>query len=270
MIDDLRVQEVRRRDGRSGYTIVGSDGIVHEAADGLLRLLEVGTAKTYAYLLVDHLRWLRQEGLSPETVAFRDVCRYMGAVGAEFAGPFGSPWRVNKKPYRQSTLDTAAAALKRFYLFQASTLGINKDLGAVLSGSRLPTKADRQRAFLGHVLQEMPANPLRPKRRVKRHPKMTPDGARQALVEEFDTARDRMVVTWLADGGFRIGELTSLHLVDLHLREDALCRECRAAHIHICHREGNPNGSRVKTKHDWFFEDGASAAGPSAERARRW
>ncbi|MEU7892625.1 hypothetical protein AB0B45_07130 [Nonomuraea sp. NPDC049152] len=179
----------------SGYTIVGPDGFIHEAADGLLRSLEVGTARTYAYLLVDHLRWLGQEELASETASFRDVCRYMGAVGAEFAGPFGSPWRVGKKPYRQSTLDTATAALKRFYLFQAATLGINKELGEVLSGSRLPTKADRQRAFLGHVLREMPANPLRPKRRVKRHPKMTPEGARQALLEELGTARDRMVVT---------------------------------------------------------------------------
>ncbi len=90
---------------------------------------------------------------------------------------------------------------------------------------------------------------------------MTPAGARQVLVEEFETARDKMVVTWLGDGGFRIGELTSLHLVDLHLRENAACGECRAAHVHICHREGNANGSRVKTKRDWFTEDGIVRGG---------
>lgn len=261
IINDLRVQELRRQDGRFGYTIVEPDGSVSALADGYLRGLDAGTARTYAYLLVDHLRWLAQEGLSPETASFRDACRYMGAVGAEYAGPFGSPWREGKKPYRQSTLDTAAAALKGFYLFQASFLGINKALGSELDGSRLPTRADRQRAFLGHVLREMPANPLRSKRRVRRHPKMTPEGARQALMEELETARDKMVVTWLADGGFRIGELTSLHLADLHLRENAACGECRAAHVHICHREGNANGSRVKTKHDWLIEDGIVRGG---------
>lgn len=261
VVNDLRVQELRRQDGRFGYTIVGPDGSLHVLADGFLRGLDAGTARTYGYLIVDHLRWLGQEGLSPETASFRDVCRYMGAVGAEYAGPFGSPWREGKKPYRQSTLDTAAAALKGFYLFQASSLGINKALGNELDGSRLPTRADRQRAFLGHVLREMPANPLRSKRRIRRHPKMTPAGARQALVEEFETARDKMVVTWLGDGGFRIGELTSLHLADLHLRENAACGECQAAHVHICHREGNANGSRVKTKRDWFTEDGIVRGG---------
>ncbi|HYS30034.1 MAG TPA: tyrosine-type recombinase/integrase [Candidatus Limnocylindria bacterium] len=58
-----------------------------------------------------------------------------------------------------------------------------------------------------------------------------------------------------------MGELTSLHLVDLHLRENAACGECRAAHVHICHREGNANGSRVKTKRDWFTEDGVVRGG---------
>jgi len=161
VVNDLRVQELRRQDGRFGYTIVGPDGSLHALADGFLRGLDAGTARTYGYLIVDHLRWLGQEGLSPETASFRDLCRYMGAVGAEYAGPFGSPWREGKKPYRQSTLDTAAAALKGFYLFQTSSLGINKALGSELDGSRLPARADRQRAFLGHVLREMPANPLR-------------------------------------------------------------------------------------------------------------
>ena len=47
---------------------------------------------------------------------------------------------------------------------------------------------------------------------------MVPDGARERLAETVGSARDRLAVTWLADGGFRIGELCGLHLVDLHLR----------------------------------------------------
>ncbi|MDX2676429.1 hypothetical protein [Streptomyces soliscabiei] len=34
-----------------------------------------------------------------------------------------------------------------------------------------------------------------------------------ALLETVNAARDRLVVTWLADGGLRIGELCGLHLV---------------------------------------------------------
>ena len=62
VVNDLRVQELRRRDGRFGYTIVGPDGSVHALADGFLRGLDAGTARTYAYLLVDHLRWLGPGG----------------------------------------------------------------------------------------------------------------------------------------------------------------------------------------------------------------
>ena len=59
------------------------------------------------------------------------------------------------------------------------------------------------------------------------------------------------MVTWLADGGFRIGELCGLHLADLHLREGAACGQCRAPHVHVCHRDGNPNRAAAKTKHPW-------------------
>jgi integrase len=108
----------------------------------------------------------------------------------------------------------------------------------------------------------MPANPLTPSRAIRRrHPKLPPEGARRRLVETRSAARDRLAVTWLADGGFRIGELCGLHLIDLHLREDAACGECRSPHVHICHRETNPNRARVKTKHPWVIEDGTVRGG---------
>lgn len=69
------------------------------------------------------------------------------------------------------------------------------------------------------------------------------------------------MVAWLADGGFRVGELCGLHLVDLHLRDNAACGECRSPHVHICHRETNPNGSRAKTKHPWRVQDGVIRGG---------
>ena len=66
---------------------------------------------------------------------------------------------------------------------------------------------------------------------------------------------------WLADGGLRIGELCGLHLVDLHLRQDAACGECRWPHVHVCHRPGNPNGAEAKTKHPWRPEGGTVTGG---------
>ncbi|MGH3122260.1 MAG: tyrosine-type recombinase/integrase, partial [Streptosporangiaceae bacterium] len=75
------------------------------------------------------------------------------------------------------------------------------------------------------------------------------------------TARDRLVITWLSDGGFRVGELCGLYLSDLHLREDAGCGECRAPHVHVCHRAGNPNRAAAKTKPDWSIEGGTVCGG---------
>ena len=254
VVGDLRVQQIQRRDGRRSWTIVWPEGAVHREADGFLREHEgSGTQRTYAYLLVDHLRWLERECLALEAVALRDLERYMGIVGAEVRMPLGEPWRVGKRPYGRSALSATAACLKGFYLRQAAA-GVNGELGRELDASRLPTRADRRRAFLGHVKTAMPANPLAPKGPHRRHPKMLPEGARERLLGVVGSARDRLVVTWLADGCLRIGELCGLHLVDLHLREDAACGECRSPHLHVCHRPGNPNGAEAKTKHSWRVE----------------
>jgi integrase len=120
---------------------------------------------------------------------------------------------------------------------------------------------DRRRSFLGHTATAMPANPLSPAGPRRRHPKMLPDGAREKLLTAVHSARDRLVVTWLADGGLRIGELCGLHLVDLHLRQDAACGQCRTPHLHVCHRPGNPNRAEAKTKHPWRIEDGTVCGG---------
>jgi integrase len=259
VVGDLRVQSLERKDGR-WHTIVGPKGLVYQEADGFLGALEPGTSRTYAYLLVDHLRWLERERLSLDAVALRDLERYMGAVGAKTRGPFGLPWREGKRPYGNSALSAAASCLKGFYLRQAA-LGVNEELGAQVDRARLPSKADRNRALLGHVTRDMPANPLVPRKVRRRHPKMAPEGTKDRVSETANTARDRMVVTWLFDGGFRIGELCGLHVADLHLRENARCGECRAAHVHICHRPGNPNRAAAKTKYEWAVEDGTVRGG---------
>ncbi|MEV2189803.1 tyrosine-type recombinase/integrase [Streptomyces phaeochromogenes] len=261
VVGDLRVQRIERKGGWRSWTIVWPEGTLHAEADRFLRVHDgSGTQKTYAYYLVDHLRWLERECLAFDTVQLRDLERYMGIVGAEVHMPLGEPWRVGKRPYGRSALSIAASCLKGFYLHQAS-LGINVDVGEKLDGTRLPSRVDRRRSFLGHVKSVMPANPLAPKGPHRRHPKMLPDGAREKLLATVNSARDRMVVTWLADGGLRIGELCGLHLVDLHLRENAACNECRSPHLHVCHRPGNPNRAEAKTKHSWQVEHGTVTGG---------
>jgi hypothetical protein len=136
VVGDLRVQQIERKDGRRSWTIVWPEGTVHTEADRFLRLHDgSGTQRTYAYLLVDHLRWLERECLTVAEVQLRDLERYMGILGAEVRMPLGEPWRVGKRPYGRSALSTAAACLKGFYLHQSS-LGSNGELGKKLDKSR--------------------------------------------------------------------------------------------------------------------------------------
>ncbi|MFJ7416677.1 hypothetical protein ACIQWZ_38675 [Streptomyces sp. NPDC098077] len=194
----MRVQQIERKDGRRSWTIVWPEGTLHMEADRFLRLHDgSGTQRTYAYLLVDHLRWLERECLAFDAVQLRDLERYMGIVGAEVRMLLGEPWRVDKRPYGRSALSTAAACLKGFYLYQSS-LGINGELGRKLDKSRLPSRVDRRRSFLGHVKSSLSTNPLAPRGPHRRHPKMLPDCAREELLETVNAARDRLVVTWLA------------------------------------------------------------------------
>lgn len=238
VIGELRVQWMVRAGGGRSYTIVWPDARVHQEADCFLRLHEgSGTQKTYSYYLVDHLRWREREGLITATMTLRHLQRYMGAIGAKIPMPYGQPWRAaSKRPYGDAALQVVAACLKGFYTHHAG-LGVNPELRAELEVQRLPTRTDRDRSMLGHVKDAMPVNPLAPRQGTRRrHPKMLPDQARSLLLKAVNTARDRMVVTWLADAGLRIGELCGLHLVDLHLRDDAACGDCKSPHLHVCYR----------------------------------
>jgi integrase len=82
---------------------------------------------------------------------------------------------------------------------------------------------------------------------------MLPDDARGRLLAAVNTARDRLVVTWLHDAGFRIGELCGLRLSDLTCGRRPTAPKPGPRHVHICHREGNPNASRAKSKHPWIW-----------------
>jgi integrase len=95
-------------------------------------------------------------------------------------------------------------------------------------------------------MTSVPSNPLSGGAPPRRHPRLLPDGTRDAMVEAVRTARDRMIVTWLSDSGMRIGELCGLWFCDLHLSRDHPCGERKSPHVHVVKRR-NPNHARAKT-----------------------
>ena len=262
VVGDLRVQQIQRSDGRRSWTIVWPEGTEHAEADRFLRRHEgSGTQRTYAYVLVDHLRWLERECLTLDTVGLRDLERYMGILGAEVRMPFGEPWRVGKRPYGPcGTVDYGV--LPEGFLPAPGRAGgqprarqePQPDSAAVAAGSPPQPSWDTRRRR---------CRPIRLPRRVRgvgiRRCCLT--ARERSCCEAVHSARDRLVVTWLGDGGLRIGELCGLHLIDLHLREDAACGQCRTPHLHVCHRPDNPNRAEAKTKHPWRVEDGTVTGG---------
>jgi len=62
------VQLVNHRDGRRSYVVLDvASSSFHARADLFLASFGEGTQRTYAYHLVDHLRWLAAGRLAEET-----------------------------------------------------------------------------------------------------------------------------------------------------------------------------------------------------------
>ena len=66
-----------------------------------------------------------------------------------------------------------------------------------------------------------------------------PDEFVEALFQPgaLTSARDVMIVTWLHDGGIRVGGLCGLRFSDLHLIQHHPCGQRAEPHIHIVGRD---------------------------------
>ena len=171
----------------------------------------------------------------------------------------GSPWL--SAPLSAAALQVRAAVLKGYYLDVTSREAINEKLKKQLTEARLPTRSLKDKQFLAHVSgHDVPANPLAPPAPPRRHPRLMPDGLATALIDTVNTARDRMIVTWLNDSGIRVGELCGLHHADLHLRANHECGEERLAHFHVIKRS-NPNRARAKRGQPARLEAGVVCGG---------
>jgi integrase len=256
---DLRVQLVKHRNGRRSYVVLDIfSGCVHSRADKFLSSFGEGTQRTYAYHLVDHLRWLAANGYREDSITVRDLLRYLALCGSQHYGPLGTPWRAT--PLGESAQAVRATCLKAYYVDLTTRENVNGELRAALSIRRLPNSKDRDRSALGHLDTSPAANPLSHGAAPRKFPRTLPDGTRQAVLDAVRTARDRMIVTWLSDSGMRIGELCGLWFCDLHLRKDHPCGERKGPHVHVVKRV-NPNRASAKTGFPAVVVDGIVSGG---------
>jgi len=72
------VQLVNHRGGQRSYLVLDvASGSVHSRADKFLSSFGEGTQRTYAYHLVDHLRWLTVNGYREDSIRIQDLVRYL-------------------------------------------------------------------------------------------------------------------------------------------------------------------------------------------------
>lgn len=114
LLHDLRVQVANHPGGQRSYVVLDvSTGVVHRRAERFLAGFGEGTQRTYAYHLVDHLRWLAVCRYREDTVGIGDLRRYMALCVTDFAGPLGTPWRAT--PLSQNAQQVRAACVKGYY-----------------------------------------------------------------------------------------------------------------------------------------------------------
>ncbi len=234
MSKPFRVQKVVHRDGRRSHWIFSAEGELHRGAVEVLKRFSESTQQTYAYGLADHLNWLHAKRLSISSVTKDDLLRYMNALTGQGNGVFGVAWR-DRPPIGASAGSNAAAIVRAFYLESSET---SEAVLQWLSGT--PIRMVRS----GRAVT---SNPLAPRQQQSR-PRFLPDEVVASLLEPavLTSARDAMIVRWLADTGIRVGGLCGLRFSDLHLVSEHPCGQRKAPHVHIIGRNDNPNHARAK------------------------
>ena len=266
---DLRVQEARHADGRRSYLVRDLvDRSIHERADRFLAPFDEGTQRTYAYHLVDHLRWLAGTGLTEDTIQFADLRRYMALRGADHNGPMGVP--LHKRPLGKSALAVAAACLKGYYLDLTTRENVNGTLRAQLTEKRLATGRDREHSALGHLMSSVARNPLAGGTPPTRHPRLLPDGARDVDDRRRPhraRSNDRDVAKRL-----RPADRRALRTLVLRSTPSQRPRLRRAKGASLPHREAAQPESRPcqDTATGGSHRAASSRAEQSDERALRW
>jgi integrase len=226
---------VRHRDGRESYWIFTPGGEVHRPALAVLTRYGTSTQQTYAYSLVDHLNWLHVNHRDPETITVDDLHRYMNGVTGRADSIYGLAWRrQDQQPLGTSAAGNVATVVKAYYRSLQASGKVRPDLIEALGSGRSRRAAE--------------SNPLAPRRGAPR-PRFLPDEVVEALFVPgvLTTARDVMIVTWLHDGGLRVGGLCGLRFCDLHLTRHHACGQRADPHVHVVGRDDNPNRARAKS-----------------------
>lgn len=241
----FNVRRIVHRGGRVSHWIFTSSGEIHRPSLDVLKQYTESSQQTYAYALLDHLKWLDANQLDESAVTLDDLLKYMKALTGTSEGVYGIAWR-ERPPLSLSAAANVASVVKAYYLSRVDS-----------KSELLKSLSDESRPIRSHG-RWVSGNPLAPRRGAGR-PRFLPDEVVDALFEPkiLTTSRDLMIVTWLRDSGIRVGGLCGLRFCDLHLMHSHPCRQRADPHVHIVGRDDNPNRARAKA----YYESSVSTDG---------
>ncbi|WP_244872750.1 MULTISPECIES: tyrosine-type recombinase/integrase [unclassified Mycolicibacterium] len=234
------VRRIGHAGGRQSYWIFTPSGELHRPSLDVLTRFGPSTQETYAYSLVDHLNWLHVNRKPTTAVTLDDLRRYMNGLTGAADGVYGVPWRAPKqKPLGAAAAANVATIVKVYYLALAAN---GQASGELVAGFETAPRTSKHKGS-----RQVTSNPLAPRKSARR-PRFLADAVVASLFEPsvLTTARDLMIVTWLHDGGMRVGGMCGLRFCDLHLSDNHPCGQRADPHIHIVGRDDNPNRARAK------------------------
>lgn len=261
----MKAFPVKLPSGQRYWTVLDENLRAVAVADAFLRHQRFGrdgaesTTKAYAHAIVLFLRWCACSGRSFE-------------AGVEHLGLFIT-WLAHAGPAASGAVASGAAS---------GVVLAGPGAKAARSASRINAVLAAVRAMVVHAVAtgQAPAHlvPLiyevaddrdlpeaargqegrmawRMRARHRLHePETTVDRASDeeivALLGACRSARDRLIVLVMARAGLRRGELCGLRRSDVHLSADSRRLGCDVAraHVHVVHREDNPNGAWAKSR----------------------
>lgn len=241
----FKVRKIVHRGGRVSHWVFTASGEIHRPSLDVLKRYTESSQATYAYALVDHLKWLDVNQLEESAVTLDDLLKYMKALTGSSPGIYGIVWR-DRPPLSLSAAGNVASVVKAYYLSRPDS---NPALLKSLSDESQPIRSHGRWVC---------SNPLAPNRGAGR-PRFLPDEVVEALFGSgvLTTSRDLMIATWLRDSGIRVGGLCGLRFCDLHLVDGHPCLQRADPHIHIVGRDDNPNRARAKA----YYEASVSPEG---------
>lgn len=244
-ISNVRSVAVVMPDGRRTVTVVGHDGRPLEDVDAFLRYLRAmdsspNTIASYGRHLALFFRWLDVRGVDWQQLDFDGICMFTQDLAD---GTLRSLKRVGEHRPQTSrsraTCEAVLAAVHSFLTYWRFEGRGPQELQLYRAGG---SNKRASHSFLAHVTAQRPL----PDRRLKvGGPKAKPpkivnfEADFQRLVQSANTARDRLLISGLFDGGLRISQCLGVHHEDLDIGRKR---------VRIIRRTENANGALSKQR----------------------